>query len=219
MSEFCDRYGVLWIHRSELHQTGERQEPLFLCKFKEETGPSELTTFNSQWQPPQRITQHTSMCIIFREMEKKGIGHSICLLGEVLCDSWFLSLAVCWIALLQWLFLAVKLTIPGMNYNPEMEGILVIQTLRQGDNKPMILILKLNDTPLIWATPSSGRTTEEQHCVNPWFFFIYLLTFDLLVSLFFLRAVESTSSGTSIYRTRSLMELSSYCILELLINS
>ena len=34
---------------------------------------------------------------------------------------------------LGWLFLVVSLTLSGMNYNPEMEGTPVIQTLRLED--------------------------------------------------------------------------------------
>jgi hypothetical protein len=38
-----------------------------------------------------------------------------------------------WEGLLWWLFLVVNLTISGMNYNPELEGTLVIQILRPED--------------------------------------------------------------------------------------
>lgn len=41
-----------------------------------------------------------------------------------------------------WLFLVVNLTLSGMSYNPDKEGILMIWFLRQEDNVPLILDLE-----------------------------------------------------------------------------
>lgn len=43
----------------------------------------------------------------------------------------------------------VNLTVSGVNHHPELEGTLVIQTLRQ------------EGTPLAWATPSSGNRYKD----------------------------------------------------------
>ena len=55
----------------------------------------------------------------------------------------------------------VNLTVSEMNSNPEMEGTLVIQILRQEHNKSLIQTLRLKGIPLIWATLSVGSLYKD----------------------------------------------------------
>jgi hypothetical protein len=77
---------------------------------------------------------------------------------------------------LDWLFLVVNLTISGMNYNPELEGLPVIQILsHSGYESQKTKIFEFKDslgqnksqtqswwyTPLIWGTPSAGDLHKD----------------------------------------------------------